>query len=799
MLSSADQGLVRRDSALPGLSLVLDPEAMAETLGNIFVEGAIESVRIRSARYAPGVSCLVTLELQCGNTLYQVYAQAYRREVAEKFRNPRIRKTVAGPLGPGRIVLGNSAVVAFFFPNDNNLRALPQILGRDVFRQVFPSFSRFSSASIQVLRYEPEHRFEGQVNADGSPQAVICVYTRPGFEAVLHHSTVLVDRGPLSFPAVLMSSKDHNALLFRWTECRTMNDLLEEGELKTDSVSLAGAALSEFHGQAGRGLPPLAYEELLQAKAGLVKTLCPALAGRIDGFLGRAVEEINGWRATAVPVHGRLSPDEICILKDKVTFNDLERAALAAPVWDLGSLLAHLEHRVICGSLAAGKLAALSSTFLSAYRNASKIGAAAHEPGVALGLFQLLDRPFNERAGDWPELTEMMLSRAEQLLKGDAALVPEAKPRKESNGINSLLKGALGLLATLPSSKKGVMVVDAYGVMADPILPHLNRALSPETVEGKIKQRFPDPFQKCRLREIRVTQYKPRKRCSLEYTFVARKTQESIGLLAITPDFSGFGAQKALWEGRFAYGSKDKIMVARPFGSIPELQMWFQERIAGELSTELLAAGNASSLAEKIAIAARKLHQSGLPAMKTRTIADELSLLRDRLALVSHKKPEWSLRLERILDGCQKLAAATSPSAACTVHGDFHSDHIMIQNDRLYVLDFESCCEGDPAMDLGNFLGHLREMALRRLGDPDALTECEEIFRETYLELSGIPLRQPIRTYSTLTLAGRIYAGAESAEGDLFGKDLMDLCEKRLDIGSPSAAPARSQPVFRVR
>jgi len=47
---------------------------------------------------------------------------------------------------------------------------------------------------------------------------------------------------------------------------------------------------------------------------------------------------------------------------------------------------------------------------------------------------------------------------------------------------------------------------------------------------------------------------------------------------------------------------------------------------------------------------------------------------------------------------------------ATMVHGDFHPDHIFVDND-VATVDFERFCMSDPALDLGSFIAHTRTMA----------------------------------------------------------------------------------------
>ena len=134
-------------------------------------------------------------------------------------------------------------------------------------------------------------------------------------------------------------------------------------------------------------------------------------------------------------------------------------------------------------------------------------------------------------------------------------------------------------------------------------------------------------------------------------------------------------------------------------------------------------------------------------------MADELRILHERFRLVGAINPSWCARLWAILDACDHLGAALPEPVPRPIHRDFYPDQVIVDGHRLYLLDFDLCCLGDPALDIGNFVGHLKEYALRQLGDPEALAEQEAALVERFAQLSGPQVLPSVRAYTTLTLA----------------------------------------------
>src|SRR5437773_12112563 len=109
-------------------------------------------------------------------------------------------------------------------------------------------------------------------------------------------------------------------------------------------------------------------------------------------------------------------------------------------------------------------------------------------------------------------------------------------------------------------------------------------------------------------------------------------------------------------QGGFGPESSVGLSVPQASGVIPALLMTLYRKVEGVPATELLAAPWGCELVARIIDAANKLHRADLPLPRSHTIADELRILHDRLAIVAMRNPRWSGRIERILHGCERLA-----------------------------------------------------------------------------------------------------------------------------------------------
>ena len=326
-----------------------------------------------------------------------------------------------------------------------------------------------------------------------------------------------------------------------------------------------------------------------------------------------------------------------------------------------------------------------------------------------------------------------------------------------------------------------VVTQDPFGVAADARMPLLARALDPAEVERAL----------CRLagwegavvRSIRAVRYKPGRRCLIEYD-VELPSSAVVTLVAKArargADRETFELLRELHRRGFDERSADRISVPEPVAVVPELGLWLQRKVAGVPATDGLAGATGVALVRRLAHAVHKLHAADVPARREHTMAHELDILHAGLGRLAARRPEWAQRLERLLSACDRLGAATPAARACGIHRDFYPDQALLDGERFYLLDFDLYSRGDPALDIGNCIGHITEQALRTCGNPDALADREVALEERLVELAGAHTRPALRAYALLTLARHIYLSAQRDERQPFTARLLELCEERL-------------------
>ena len=325
-------------------------------------------------------------------------------------------------------------------------------------------------------------------------------------------------------------------------------------------------------------------------------------------------------------------------------------------------------------------------------------------------------------------------------------------------------------------------------IASDARMPLLSRALDPADVEPVLRRLA--GWEGAAVRAIRAVRYKPGRRCLIEYD-VAQPSSELVTLVgkarARGADHATFDLLRELRRRGFDENAVDGICVPEPIAVVPELGLWLQCKVLGVSAMEGLAGANGLAVARRLAEAAHKLHVAGVPARREHTVADELRILHERLDALAAQRPDLANgrgghRLGRLLAACDRLAAAipAPPPEPCGIHRDFYPDQVLVAGERLYLLDFDLYSHGDPALDIGNCIGHITEQAVRTRSDPRALADREAALEDRFVALTGEQTRPDVRAYALLTLARHVSLSAQRVDRQSFTARLLELCEERL-------------------
>jgi aminoglycoside phosphotransferase (APT) family kinase protein len=139
----------------------------------------------------------------------------------------------------------------------------------------------------------------------------------------------------------------------------------------------------------------------------------------------------------------------------------------------------------------------------------------------------------------------------------------------------------------------------------------------------------------------------------------------------------------------------------------------FEGLTGRSLHARLMESSAASGQETELAAVARSL--AALHAVRTPALPQARPGLvpAEYAAIALRHFPERERALRHALDELSDLGPA-APAEGRPVHGDLHDRNILLDGDRVALLDLDMLHAGDPADDVGNLAAHLVLRALQR-------------------------------------------------------------------------------------
>jgi hypothetical protein len=317
----------------------------------------------------------------------------------------------------------------------------------------------------------------------------------------------------------------------------------------------------------------------------------------------------------------------------------------------------------------------------------------------------------------------------------------------------------------------------------DPALPGLVPATDPvalaETLGPLLTSAVPGlHLQNCRAEVVR---YRP-DGCVLRYELAwhLQPSRRSLKQVLYGKVYAGGEGQlvgpvvTALRNLSDGPGPSLPFLIPRFQGYLPHLRLALLEAVPGSPLLPALIrarAGGASPPAvsgptpeEAVVACARiaaTLHRSTIPVGACRTLADEVDAVRTAVDDLAPMAPALAASLHRHLAGVGDVAmdAGGPPGLA---HGDFDASQVLFDGPTTSLVDFDTICRAEPALDLGRFAGHLA-LAVRKGRETSGTTtfdggeDLASAFLREYVRQSGstdpAALLARVAAYRTVALA----------------------------------------------
>lgn len=439
MLSSADATLVARDPAIPGLALLLDPEAFAAALRAALPQAKLGPAEPHYVRYKPGTNCLVAYQVNLPVGPTRIYARAYAAELSDKLANVQPLHDQPGALGVGGLALAEPRIAVYSWPHDRELPALTHLGKRRrrarLLTELCPTREDLSEAALIHLRYRPERRYVARLVGGAQGDALLKLYCTRDYEPARAAAASFRSSGPLEVVRPLGCSDAARALLFPWRPGASLASLLADEARAPAALRLTGAALAALHAQSGAGLPQTRRDTPLvdlAAAAATITTICPELSPRVRWLTAQLARYLQAQPMRLRPLHGDFYADQVLVGANYATLLDLDNARWGEPAADLGAFVAHLWRAAALGHETSAKAVLLAEALYAGYAELATLPSQAQiRRYSALSLLRLAPEPFRYRALNWPDQVAGLVAAAVAILTDDHGqpLLPLRQPQ----------------------------------------------------------------------------------------------------------------------------------------------------------------------------------------------------------------------------------------------------------------------------------------------------------------------------------------------------------------------------------
>jgi hypothetical protein len=166
---------------------------------------------------------------------------------------------------------------------------------------------------------------------------------------------------------------------------------------------------------------------------------------------------------------------------------------------------------------------------------------------------------------------------------------------------------------------------------------------------------------------------------------------------------------QALWEKSNADG--ESFSVGRPVVYLDELRTSIQEEIAGiPLRDVLLEEDRAIPVVRKVARARAALHLGQMVTPRRRYPQRDIAIVEQAGKLLPLACPHLRSEIREIVGA---IVAGLEEVPPAPTHCDLSPSHIMLDGDRLYLVDLDEFAGADPMLDVARFLTPLATAPLR--------------------------------------------------------------------------------------
>lgn len=755
-----------RDPALPALGVALNAGAMRELLQDRLPEVELESCRPCYVRYKPATNALVKYELEArgeSETLVahlRLFADGRATEILERKSRRRLagRAAAVGDARvPSAVYLSELPAAVQFFPLDIALPALVEAASPRSIEQAFRDASLsapLADESAELIRYKPARKALLRFACDaGGRHLYVKLHADTRGARHLLFGPVLERAGmPGAAPLVYHAGL---RMLVHAEQVGTSLRALRSSPAFASWMEPLGELLARLHSTRPPGVParsPAFEAGRVIAASGSLATLLPAHAAELFALGARLARHLEEATAPPTAVHGDFWDDQVLVSGRGAVLLDFDELRLGDPFSDVANFLAQLAARK---GERVHDADGVRAAFLDAYASHRPDGNGTLVLHEAAALLRAGLGSFRRLEPDWPHSAERLVGLARDRLRDYERAPRGRRPLARPSG----------------------------AAPRDAMLPQLAALFDPSIMAELLEREVVG--SPVTVHDASVVRHKPGRRCTIRYELGIRVNGREQPLRL-------YGKTFASERGPQVHELLSDVAEARPFGlqvGVPQpvaylapLKLSLCSAVEGEPIASWLVAGD-DKLAARIAEALHRFHSSGVDLGRRHSLNAELEPLAARVGEIH---PDLRGEARECLERIEARAEHTERWRRRPAHRDFYYDQVLVDGSRLSILDLDDAAIADPSLDVANFMGHLRLLALQRPEGGAVLATAERVFVARYRELDKRlgPVLVELLTGATLLRLAHIHGSRPGGYG--MAAALLTECVRHLDGTSES-------------
>lgn len=741
-MSTADNiDLARREASLPGLSLVLDPNRVQDLLRSQQAIDPTDRVELIYIRYKPGRRALSLMQVvESTGGLRPLVVNACDAAGWNKLLSINRDDHLSS------LQLDDSKCTIDWFPNDRRLRQAAKLFEpvktAKILERVVGDRPR-EPWDLSMLAYKPHRRLVVKATSESRALALKC-YTANDYSNA--HNTILhVAQARIEgcSPCVLGSSERYSMIASAWIDGEVLSGDLTASSAWQNLFPNAGSLLARWHTEALRSLPMINHQHTAFSNNCLMRLaedivwLMPEIKDELLKLLSEIDGPLHAFACGRDVIHGDFYSKQIIVRGDSLHLIDFDEVGRGHCYQDLGTFVGKLYWNAVRTAADVSQLKPAIDAFVGGYeQQMGRLDWSLFQTSVVVGILRSMPHAFRRGLTDWRSKMRQMFEFAREWCPTASQPVGTVRFNAQSDDSET-----------------------APYLDTDWINQHWKKDAT-----------LAEPITDAHVVSAQLLRHKPGKRLLVEYSLqrVDGQTEQVIGKVRLKKRIDQRVMQ--LYKDLQILGSSG-VRVPEFLGTLPHIHLWLQEKILGSEIQPISPLAIHRAVGQALA----EMHCSKLEIERSHSIQDELAVLCQQFEHWLYPEAEYSRQSEGLLNSCFQAVDSLVPVENTIIHRDFYFDQVLSSRDGIALLDFDLATMGPPELDVGNYLAHLDEFAIRNSAEQQC-SQAGEAFLEGYAENRPCLQHSNVNVWRYLSLARLVAISRRIPSRMHFTRALLELC-----------------------